>query len=88
MLEEVECCKNYENHLKKAHAMSKENKIHFRKANKCQMCNKLYSEQDIRVKDYCHITGEYRGLAHEIFNVSFQLKIKIPVISHNLSLFK
>lgn len=27
MLEEVEYCKNYENHLKKAHGMSKENKI-------------------------------------------------------------
>lgn len=52
------------------------------------MCNKLYSEQDIRVKDHCHITGEYRGLAHEIFNVSFQLKVKIPVIFHNRSLFK
>ena len=37
-----------------------------------------------RVRDHCHITGKYRGSAHNDCNVIFKLTKKIPVIFHNL----
>ena len=39
------------------------------------------------VRDHCHITGKYRGSAHNDCNLKLRLdpeKIKIPVIFHNL----
>lgn len=38
--------------------MSKKNERHFRKANKCYIGNKSYSEKDIWVRDDCHVIGE------------------------------
>lgn len=40
--------------------MSKKNERHFRKANKCYIGNKSYSEKDIWVRDDCHVIGEYK----------------------------
>ena len=45
---------------------------------------KAYSENDKRVRDHCHVTGEYRGSAHEACNLNFKLTDKIPVIFQNL----
>jgi len=39
------------------------------------------------VRDHCHITGKYRGSAHNSCNLQLRLdpeKLKIPVIFHNL----
>ena len=36
------------------------------------------------VRDHCHITGKYRGNAHEVCNLNFNLTGKKPVIFHNL----
>src|SRR5205823_12776682 len=40
------------------------------------------------IKDHCHITGKYRGSAHNDCNIQLQIKARkmhIPVIFHNLS---
>ena len=42
---------------------------------------KKYFEKDVRVKDHCHITGKYRGSAHQDCNINYRLADKIPVIS-------
>ena len=42
---------------------------------------------EIRVRDHCHITGKFRGSAHQDCNLKLQInpnKIKIPVFFHNL----
>ena len=44
----------------------------------------LINEKDIRVRDHCHITGKYRGLAHQDCDINYRLTDKMPVISHNL----
>ena len=36
------------------------------------------------MKDHCHVTGKYRGSAHNVCNRSCRLTNKIPVIFHNL----
>ena len=51
------------------------------------ICNKKYSIKDVRVRDRCHITGKYRGSAHQECNLKLKIKpedIKTPVIFHNL----
>ena len=40
-----------------------------------------------KVRDHCHITGEYRGAAHRDCNLKWAIspqKLKMPVIFHNL----
>ena len=36
------------------------------------------------MKDQCHVTGKYRGAAHNACNRPFRLTNKIPVTFHNL----
>ena len=36
------------------------------------------------VGDYCHVTGKYKGSAHNACIRSFRLIYKIPAIFHNL----
>ena len=36
------------------------------------------------MRDHCHVTGKYRGSAHEACNLNFKLTDKIPIIFQNL----
>ena len=87
MLEVNWCKSKIKKHFNKPLQMTKENKRDFKKATRCYICDKPYIDNDIRVRDHCHITGEYRGSAHQECNLKFRIspdKIKIPVIFHNL----
>jgi len=85
MLYEVNYCKNIiKNNFNKPLKMTDKDEENFKKANKCHICGKKYTDKDIRVRDHCHITGKYRGSAHQDCNLNFQLTDKIPVILHNL----
>ena len=88
MLEEVKYCKKVmKTFFNKPLKMTKEDEEEFKKAATCHICNKKYAEKDIRVRDHCHITGKYRGSAHQECNLKLRInpeEIKIPVIFHNL----
>ena len=88
MLEEVKYCKNVmKKEFNKPLKMTKEDEEEFQKANECHICNKKYTDKDIRVRDHCHITGKYRGSTHQECNLKLRVspeEIKIPVIFHNL----
>ena len=85
MLYEVNYRKNIiKNNFNKPLKMTDKDEENFKKANKCHICGKKYTDKDIRVRDHCHITGKYRGSAHQDCNLNFQLTDKIPVILHNL----
>ena len=56
----------------------------FQLSNSCWIRDKLFDAGDDKVRDYCHITGKYRGAAHWSCNVNLKLNRKIPVIFHNL----
>ena len=88
MIEEVEWCKTIiKTHFNKPLSMTEKNKLDFESSNNCHICKKRYSEKDIRVRDHCHITGNYRGSAHQDCNLKLRLNpsnIQIPVFFHNL----
>ena len=53
------------------------------KKSKCAICAGPLSDET--VKDHDHLTGEFRGAAHNQCNLQYQLPKFVPVIFHNLS---
>ena len=54
---------------------------------KCHICGEKYTDKDVGARDHCHITGKFRGSAHQECNLKLRIKpddIKIPIIFHNL----
>ena len=85
---EVSGCKRViKKHFNKPLIMTSENELDFQNSTTCYICEKKYSDKDKAVRDHCHITGKYRGSAHNSCNLQLRFdpdKIKIPVIFHNL----
>ena len=56
----------------------------------CHICEKPFAcavGTTDSVRDHCHITGKYRGAAHNVCNLKLRLNPKttaIPVVFHNL----
>ena len=65
--------------------MTEENKQDFENDNICRYCGK-YIETD-KVRDYCHLTGNYRGPAHNECNLQVKQKDSnfITIGLHNFS---
>lgn len=85
MLKEIGYCKYVmKKYFNKPLQMTQFDEEQFQKEIKCHICDKKYKSNDIRVRDHCHITGVYRGSAHQDCNLNFKLTDKIPVIFHNL----
>ena len=61
-------------HFNKDMALTKDDEQNFKNADKCYVCNKKYSAKDICVRDHCHITGIYRGSAHEFVLLGYESK--------------
>ena len=64
--------------------MSAEEEERFQLSNSCWICDKLFDVGDDKVRDHCHITGKYKGVAHWSCHVDLKLSKKVPVIFHNL----
>ena len=47
------------------------------------------SEYDLyrKVKDHCHYTGKFRGAAHDIFILRYNVPKKISIVFHNGSTY-
>ena len=85
MLDEVKYCRQTIKYkFNKPLVMSPEDEDKFQKATSCHICGKKYKKTDKRVRDHCHINGEFRGSAHNQCNRDFTITNKIPVIFHNL----
>ena len=88
MLEEVNYCKDIvKREFNKPLKMTDDDELSFKLEDKCHICGEIYKDKDVRVRDHCHITGKYRGSAHQDCNLKLRLnpeEIKIPVILHNL----
>ena len=64
--------------------MTKEEKDEFENFTQFQVCNNDYIHNDVKVRDFCHITGKYRGSAYRDCNINVKFNHKIHVIFHNL----
>ena len=88
MLEEVEYCKAViKKHFNKPLVMTEVDKQRSKTMDRCHICGEKYTDKDVRIRDHCHITGKFRGSAHQECNLKLRIKpedIKIPVIFHNL----
>ncbi|XP_051161514.1 uncharacterized protein LOC127281705 [Leptopilina boulardi] len=51
----------------------------------CHICEGQFSPHEKKVRDHSHLTGKYRGPAHEKCNLNYQDSRVIPVVFHNLS---
>ena len=88
MLEEVEYCKAViKKPFNKPLVMTEDDEQRFKTMDGCHTCGEKYTDKNVRVRDHCHITGKFRGSAHQECNLKLRIKpedIKIPVIFHNL----
>ena len=65
----------------------------FDEATVCHICEEEFLPDDVaaelkgykRVRDHCHLTGKFRGAAHDKCNLSYQIPKFFPVVFHNLS---
>lgn len=67
--------------------MTEEDKKNYNDAEECYLCNKPFifgDKKNNKVKDHCHITGKYRGAAHNICNLKYRVPRELPIIFHNL----
>ena len=53
---------------------------------KCHICPKEFNDpKNRKVRDHCHYTGSYRGVAHNNYNLKYVIPDHIPILFHNLS---
>ena len=64
--------------------MTKQEKEDFQNLTKCWICDNDYIDNDVKVRDHCHITGKYGGSAYRDCNINAKLNYNIPVVFHNL----
>ena len=57
-------------------------------ATTCHICSeKFLNDEDPKVRDHCHIMGDFRGAAHNSCNLNYRIMPKtwkLPVVFHNL----
>ena len=75
MLEEVEYCKTViKKHFNKPLVMTEVDEQHFKTMDGCHICGEKYTDKDMHVRDHCHITGKFRGSAHQECNLKLRIK--------------
>ncbi|XP_055388367.1 uncharacterized protein LOC129616887 [Condylostylus longicornis] len=65
--------------------LTEEQNKDFESAKLCHICEGKFDHSDQKVRDHCHLTGKFRGPAHEGCNLNFQDSHTIPIVFHNLS---
>ena len=69
--------------IKKNKIENQEDIDHFNSATTCHICGEELDGD--KVWDHCHITGKYRGAAHNSCNIKYKVPKFFPVLFHNLS---
>lgn len=62
-------------------------KIYFASTNICHICEQTIFPDDDgnkKVHDHCHLTGKFRGPAHNSCNINYKLDNTVPFVFHNL----
>ena len=56
----------------------------YKVAKNCYICDGIFTDDNRKVRDHCHVSGKYRGAAHNICNLQLRLSPEIPIYFHNL----
>ena len=80
--EAARCRHEVNNIFKKKMIIIPEQEREFQEAKNCSICGEELGED--RVRDHCHVTGGYRGAAHNMCNLKYRITWKVPVVFHNL----
>ena len=51
-------------HFNKELAMTKKDEENFENSTKCWICDNVYDDGDVKVRDDCHVTVKYKTSAH------------------------
>ena len=80
------CCTDImKKYFDKELVMTKEDDKDFVNSTKCWNCDNVYVEDNVKIRDHCHITGKYRGSAHRDYcNTKVTLNPKIPIVFQDL----
>ena len=65
--------------------LTPEQEAEFNSSKECAFCKTTYSDNVIKVRDHCHLTGEYRSSYCQKCNLNLKVPFFVPVIFHNLS---
>ena len=85
MVEENKYCTDVtKKHFNKELVMIKEDNEDFQNSTKQWICGNDYIDRYVKVRNYCHIFGKYRGSAHIDCNIIVKSNYKIPVKFYNL----
>ena len=69
--------------FQKSMIMTLNDKMAYDDSTLCHICNEELGED--RVRDHCHLSGKFRGAAHEICNLKYKVPKLFPVVFHNWS---
>ena len=64
--------------------MTKEDNESFKNSIKCWICDNDYVDNDVKIRYYCDVTGEYRGSVHRDYNINLELNHVIPVVFQSI----
>ena len=66
--------------------LTKEDKLAYEQATLCHICHEPFGESKAhkKVRDHDHITGQFRGAAHNCCNVNYFANRYVPIVFHNL----
>ena len=74
MLKEVEYCKAViKERFNKSLVMTDNDEQCFRTMDGCHICGEKYIDKDVCIRDHCHITGKFRGSAHQECNLKLRI---------------
>ena len=69
-----------------SNVMTKKDNEDFENSTKCWICENDYIDEDVKVRNHCHITGEYTGSTHGDCNANVKLNYKVSVVFNNLEI--
>ena len=71
--------------FKKADIIMKRDQVEkYKSVTNCYICDGEFTDDNKKVRDHCHVSGKYRGAAHDKCNLKLTLSSRIPVVFHNL----
>ena len=78
------CSDLMKKHFNKRIMMTKKDVLDFQNSTKYWIWENVYVDNDVKVRDHCHIIEKYRGSAYRDCNINVKLIYKVPVVFHNL----